>query len=476
MARVQASLPARHHRHADSTCLFGAFGLLLALALILHQIWWDGFEVGSPHFLVILAALWTALRPTSVVRFLTMIATEVVAVALDMPDVGSHTLLVLVSGVCVLAYVAWTSLRTRRLPDAGNLFEQMAPFFAVQLLVVYAMAAVAKMNTGFFDPGISCAAVMSGRLPLSHLSFLDGSWRVVASIWVTVLIEVALPVLLAVRRSRLLGLVLGGVFHAVLGLAGNVPFSALALALYVAFLPSDAPTRLRALAAAHPGLRLWGSRALGATRSRAALPVAVGWWLVGAAVFTHDGTRPALIAYGTGLLVVAAFAGGILLLLRVQRISSPDPSPRSLLVRQPVFVVGVLLLVVNSLSPYVGLKTESSLTMFSNLHTEGNQWNHLFIPDVVRIFPYQDQLVRIIASNDRALVASTGDGVRLVPFELERYLRSHPGTTATYATADARGERIHSAGPTTGSTPLTTRILDKIVKFQSVPTPERKGC
>lgn len=55
-----------------------------------------------------------------------------------------------------------------------------------------------------------------------------------------------------------------------------------------------------------------------------------------------------------------------------------------------------------------------------NLHTEDGQWNHLFIPSAIRIFPYQDRLVRIIASDDRALEASTGDGVRLAPFEPER--------------------------------------------------------
>ena len=192
MAGVQTTLPTQWQCRSDSTWLFGAFALLLAISLILHQMWWDGFEVRSPHFLVILAALWTVLRPTSVVRFLTMMAMEVFAVALDMPDVGSHTLLLLVSGVCLLIWVALFALRTRRLPDAGVLFEQIAPFFAVQLLLVYAVAAVAKLNTGFFDPDISCAASMSGRLPLSHLSFMAGSWRVLATIWGTVGSEVAL--------------------------------------------------------------------------------------------------------------------------------------------------------------------------------------------------------------------------------------------------------------------------------------------
>jgi hypothetical protein len=474
---VQATLPTQWQCRSDSTWLFGAFALLLAISLILHQLWWDGFEVRSPHFLVILAALWTVLRPTSVVRFLTMMAMEVFAVALDMPDVGSHTLLLLVSGVCLLFWVAWDALRTQRLPDAGVLFEQIAPFFAVQLLLVYAVAAVAKLNTGFFDPDISCAASMSDRLPWAHLSFMAGSWRVVASIWGTVVIEVALPILLTLRRSRMVGLVLGGVFHAVLGLAGNVPFSALALALFVAFLPPDTPSRLLPLATTRSGLVRWADRTRRMSRSVAAFPMAVGCWLVGAAIFPDEpGSGPTLLSDGMGLLMVAAFAGGILVVLTLARGGSQSHSARSLRIHHPVFVAGVLLMVLNSVSPYVGLKTESSLTMFSNLHTEGGQWNHLLIPEAARVFPYQDHPVRVLASNDPALDAQGHDGVRLVPFELERHLRSHPGTVATYATTDAWGEKVLTAGPGSNAAPPTRRLLDKIVKFQPVPPPERGGC
>ncbi|HSH60191.1 MAG TPA: HTTM domain-containing protein, partial [Acidimicrobiales bacterium] len=211
---------------ADATWLFGLFALLFALSLILHQLWWDGFEVRSWHFPVVLAALWVVGRPTSVWRFLTMIALETFAVALDMPDVGSHTLLVLMIGTCLLAYVVWTTWRHRRLPDAGTLFEHIAPFLGFQLLLVYAAAAVAKMNTGFFDVDISCATSMSRHVAWLGLPFLDGTWRVAPSIWGTVLTEAMLPVLLAVPRTRVFGLVVGGVFHAVLALAGNVPFSA----------------------------------------------------------------------------------------------------------------------------------------------------------------------------------------------------------------------------------------------------------
>ncbi|MDP9383855.1 MAG: HTTM domain-containing protein, partial [Actinomycetota bacterium] len=229
---------------------FGAFSLLFACSLILHQMWWGGFEVLSPHFVVVAAALWAAARPRSVARFVAMLAAEVGSVALDMPGVGSHTVLVLVCGTCVLAYVGAVSWRSRRLPEAGALFAAIAPFLRAQLLLVYAAAALAKMNTGFVDADISCAAWMSAKIAWFDPSLL-GSWRVVPAVWGTLLIEVTLPVLLAVRRTRMAAVALGAAFHLVLALAGNVPFSALALAFYVAFLPADVPRRLGALVTPH---------------------------------------------------------------------------------------------------------------------------------------------------------------------------------------------------------------------------------
>ncbi len=84
--------------------------------------------------------------------------------------------------------------------------------------------------------------------------------------------------------------------------------------------------------------------------------------------------------------------------------------------------------------------------------------------------------VRILASHDPALDAHGRDGVRLVPFELNRHLRSHPGTIVTYATTEALGDKVLTAGPGTDAAPLTRRFLDKIVKFQPVPPSGRGGC
>lgn len=430
----------------EASSRFGLLSLLLAVALLLHQLWWGGFEVGSLHFVVVVAALWVMLRPASVARFVMLLAAEAVSVAREMPAVHSHTLLVLVCAACVLGFVALGVARDRRLPAPGDLFERVAPFLRATFLVVYAAAGISKLNTGFLDPVTSCAASMSAQVAWFDPSLLAGAeWIVGPAIWGTVAIELSLPVLLALPRTRVAGLLLGGAFHAVLALAGNVPFSALALALYVAFLPAGVAPR--ALAA-------WRAPSV-------ALPVLVGGWVAAGAFFAREPELGrTVIEQGTRLAVlVLVAAGAVLLLLRARPLPRPTGGLR---LGHPVFVVGFLVLLLNAVSPYVGFKTESSFAMFSNLQTEPGGWNHVVVPEAVRVFDYQE-LVSIEATNDPALVRRTRGGKRLVRYELERYLRLRPASRAVYA-----------GGPAQPS--AATPLLDKVAKFRDVRPASRPGC
>ena len=465
--------PSRRRAHpdrlSDAAALFACLAFLLAAALLAHQLWWNGFEVLSPRFAVVLAALWTMLRPASVARFLTLLATEAVVVGLDMPAVHSHVLLVLITALSVLAYAGARVSRTRRLPEAGELFARVAPFLRLQLVVVYLAAALSKLNSGFLDPATSCAAGLSARIAWFDPSLLDGAWRVAPAIWGTVLIELALPLLLAVPRTRLAGLVLGAGFHSVLALAGNVPFSALVLAFYVAFLPADTPSRVRAVAR----LAVWAPLA----RSRAAFPVAVGAWIAAAVLL--DGEREltaGLVGNGTRVgLVLAILAAGAVLVRGLRSGGPPVRERRSLRPRHPVFAVGIAVLLLNCASPYLGFKTESSFAMFSNLQTEAGEWNHLLIPEAVRVLPHQDDLVRVLGSSDRALARRGGDGRLLVRYELERYLRLRPGADATVASASGAREvrRLTAAGT---PAPAGTWLVDRVAKFRDVRPPGARGC
>ncbi|RYF85284.1 MAG: hypothetical protein EOO03_13535 [Chitinophagaceae bacterium] len=67
------------------------------------------------------------------------------------------------------------------------------------------------------------------------------------------------------------------------------------------------------------------------------------------------------------------------------------------------FAIVPVIVFLNGLSPYLGLKTENSYSMYSNLRTEGGISNHYLIPAGVQIFDYQKDLVEIVSSTDSTL-------------------------------------------------------------------------
>lgn len=465
---VEAPASAVQTPPTDERLRFGLFSSLLALALVLHQLWWNGFEVPSLHFAVVLAAFWVLLRPTSVPRLLIMLALEGLAVWRDMPGAGSHTLLVAVCGASILVYAAWTTAAVRRLPDAGAFFERVAPFLRVALLVLYAAAALAKMNPGYFDAEISCATAMLPGVVWFDPGLVDAPWLSVTAIWGSVLVEAMLPLLLVVPRTRVTGLILGTAFHLVLALAGNVPFSSLVLAFYVAFLPPGLATRMRTVARARRPS--WGA----AWVWRAMVASLAGLWVLGGIVTDPEPTQvTTAVAWGTRLVVVAVVLAAAALALAVRRAGkSPARSERlDLRLAHPAFVAGIALLVLNAMAPYVGLKTESAFTMYSNLQTEAGDWNHAIVPEAVRVFGYQEELVTVTASNDPQLLRRTTQGTRMVRFELERYLRRNPGVRAV---STAGSEPPRTAGAADGSPMLA--LVDKVAKFRDVRATERRGC
>lgn len=366
-ALVGDSLTRRATGAEPSSDSFAPLCAVFAVALLLDQLWWGGFELGSPHTVVVLAAAWALLRPRSVCRFGIMTAAVVVSVTADLPSVGTHRLLELVVAGCVLVQLVWTAVRYRHVPEPEEVYEPLAAFFRVALLVVYAFAALSKMNTDFLDPTVSCAGPMSQQIVWFNPGILSGQWLVSPAILATVAIETSLPVLLALRWTRPLGVVLGLGFHTVLAFAGNVPFTAVALAFYVTFLPPGALSRARhLLTAPHSPLAAIGRVLRRPAVTLFVLVVLVAAWVTGARFGPSEstpglqGTASAslspLLGTVTRLLVVALIlVEAVLLVLGLW--SEPARSrypPGQLRVRSPVLLVGVLVLLVNGACPYLG--------------------------------------------------------------------------------------------------------------------------
>ena len=80
----------------------------------------------------------------------------------------------------------------------------------------------------------------------------------------------------------------------------------------------------------------------------------------------------------------------------------------------------VALVAFNGLNQYLGLKTKTSFTMYSNLTTEADRWNHYFMPAALRIAHFQDELIEIVSTNHSELQGYIDRAEYITYFELRR--------------------------------------------------------
>ena len=159
-----------------------------------------------------------------------------------------------------LAVCAWPSRRA----EPSDVVRRFVPAARLCLIVGYAFAAFSKLNSSFLDPDVSCATYFfrdtTDFLGLPE-QLVDGTgWVPRAVVLSALAIELSIPVLLVIRRTRNLGVMVGLLFHYVLALDRTnhvFDFSSMLFALFVLFLP--------------PTAGAWASERVGSVRARLAL-------------------------------------------------------------------------------------------------------------------------------------------------------------------------------------------------------------
>ena len=70
----------------------------------------------------------------------------------------------------------------------------------------------------------------------------------------------------------------------------------------------------------------------------------------------------------------------------------------------------MLLAVLNGLCPYLGLKTQATWSMLSNLHVEGGKTNHWLVPASAQVFGYARDCVTVTKATGLPLPPAGGWG------------------------------------------------------------------
>lgn len=424
-----------------------AFAAMWAMSVIFHllaqpgplALALEGDLAGVQSALVGLAAVCVLWRPSSPRRLVALATLQVIDAVWQLPVIPNHWMIQLFVNSAILAaaasLVVRDGIRGLRLAD---LFAAFAPAARWILILSYSFAAFAKLNGSFFDPTVSCATEFSDtllrNLGLGSVFEIAGTPWAWAAVLGTASIEALIPVLVLIRRARLVGIGLALAFHFLLALdpiSFTFDFSSILFALFFLFLP-DAFWRFVAaawrrwqerLASISP--RLMPFLRTGLAVSCTLLLYATTSSSVGWSVFHLSGRRMLWLGYGP--LVIVTFA--VFVARRRLRPLAYGPDLR----RPPLLLAPIIAIVaLNGAAPYLGLKTGTSFTMFSNLRTEGGRSNHFVIRRTLHLTGFSDDLIVPISSTDPEVQQWAELGLAVTFFELRDELSKNPDAAITY--------------------------------------------
>jgi hypothetical protein len=329
---------------------------------------------------------------------------------LQAPALGNHWLVMGVFSLAVLVALPR--------PDP---WAWLAPTLRVAFLVFYAFAAVAKLNTAFLDPTASCAVFYTDQALRSWgLAGLGGDGALaMVPIWSTLAVELSVPVLLLVTRTRGVGVALAALFHLAISLdllQHFYDFTTVVLLGLAVFAGRPATERIGAWVAG---------------RSRAVL-VAVGAWTLLTVLALLPSIPAAIVATRLGAFVVWLPVGGAVTWLLVR--AAAAPARVRLRPVGPAAVALLALVVLNGVLPYVGVKTANGFTMYANLATVEGGANHLLVPQLPALRDVE--YVRITATDAAGLQDYQGSRWLVPEPNLLDHLAANPDATASYVRGD----------------------------------------
>jgi hypothetical protein len=440
VATLQRAVPSSDAvRRGDHPAL-ALFSVMWALAALWHVL--GNTLVGSAWSHAVLAgAVGIVLsRPGAVGPLTLLAAASLITVWEEAPVLGNHWLLVGLVDLVILMAAATGALR-RRWDDRLDFANRVFPAARLCLIVFYAFASFAKLNAAFFDRSTSCAVhyfrEATDSVGLTSVQLSGASWLQWVVIVGTAAVELSIPVLLVVRRTRHLGVVVGLLFHGLLAIDHThqfFDFSAVLAALFVLFLPGSAGE--------------WVAERVGSVRARLALVDERLPLLVHAVLALGPMTAGLIVAADVVDARTALDLGWwpwhlysvvcIVATLRYLRQRSPAPAPRALRPHHVLFLLVPLLVVANGLTPYLELKTGFGWNMYANLRTVDGDSNHFLIRRTLPLTDEQSDLVRIFSSDDPGLALYASGDYALTWLQLRTYLSDHPDVRITYLRGDER--------------------------------------
>lgn len=385
------------------------------------------------NFLVIIFALLSILRPVKLLYFLFTIICLTVVKLDALPSVPNHIILMLIIHFTLLLSLLLYWDRSLELPERiAKWFDKTAPYLRIELLIMYFFVVLHKLNYDYFNPSVSCSVELYTDIAFTYPFIPQGAWMHWIIIGTILLFEMVIPVLLIIPKTRVLGVFTGLIFHFMLSLHPNLyilSFTAELYVLYVLFLPGNIIVQITE--------RL--KQLTEQINSKQIVTVLTGVCVLGIGIFITftlfqgaDISTAFLIknlgelflksVHTIWIICCLLLIAGAAITFRDQLLHSSQSSSSLFKLSWSPLLLLLLLAILNGISPYIGLKTATNFSMFSNLRVDGPDNNHLFMPSSYQVSDIQNDTVTLLSTNNSYLQEFIERSERITYFQLSRFL------------------------------------------------------
>jgi hypothetical protein len=452
-----------------SEAQFKLFAILWAIASLFHMAHSSVFDTQFDFALLTLSALYVIFRP-SMGGFLLFISLQIFDAFYRMPFTTNHWIFTAFVNVTILHSLVYLIVRHRSFQiNSGDLLKTFAPLVRIELIVLYFFAVFHKLNAGFFAEG-SCATDLLRAQNLDKLIPLPPAFFKLNA-YLTLVIESLIPLLLCFRKTRSFGILLGLIFHCILSYSSYnafYDFSSMVFAVYFLFTVPELSIRINGhLKEIKTSIVRYASPKTFNTRR---LIVRAIIFLLGLAVIyiltkkLTDFKSVHLYFFWTVYSVLYLY-----IFIRNQffvKVSSSQAvdSVSFRWLHWSLLLIPVVVFL-NGTSPYLGLKTENSYAMFSNLKTENGDSNHFLIPASLQVFDYQKDVVDVVSSSDPNLQKIANTNLSMVWFEFRNYLNEHRPAEVQYVRNGKQAVYLRDDRSTHPG--KNNYVIAKLMKFRS---------
>lgn len=366
-------------------------------------------------------------KPRSTALFILLSVINIIQLTFAFPNTTNHSTILGFVNILILAILLHSKLKNKALLP-GFLYTGF-PVMRLAFLIMYGSAALAKLNSGFlFNLDNSCAT----DLAQAELYWLPFTFDYKSFAFLPFLIagaEIIVFLLPIFKRTRFIGLIFAVLFHTALSLTADSKgpgFTLVLFALLGLFLSDSAvklALELTRSVAAWIGryVEKWFLNFLWILflLIQANISFLEGWAISGFGWWRWGGTLAVNLLWGSFFIYLAWK-------FRNDKLSQPVVGTYG-----PMSIATIFLVVLNSAGPYLGGKTTSSMTMYSNLQVEGGVSNHYLFPRLPIHTP-QDDLVTVIRAADPYLKGVIEREAKMTMHEFVRILSKHPEQPIEY--------------------------------------------